>query len=101
MKKLIMSILIVPFLLLTVVGFFLFSLLDKGGGSLPPLTTGIGTANVPPEVSKWEPVVRKYAQEFGVEPYVPLMLALIQQESGGMLVDVMQSAGATRFSISV
>ncbi|HDT6579460.1 TPA: lysozyme family protein [Bacillus cereus] len=92
MKKLIMSILIVPFLLLTVVGFFLFSLLDKGGGSLPPLTPGIGTANVPPEVSKWEPVVRKYAQEFGVEPYVPLMLALIQQESGGMLVDVMQAA---------
>nr|WP_144519562.1 bifunctional lytic transglycosylase/C40 family peptidase [Bacillus thuringiensis] len=92
MKKLILSILIVPFLLLTVVGFFLFSLLDKGGGSLPPLAPGIGTANVPPEVSKWEPVVRKYAQEFGVEPYVPLMLALIQQESGGMLVDVMQSA---------
>jgi hypothetical protein len=50
---------------------------------------------------KWEPLVRKYAQEFGVEPYVPLMLALIMQESNGRSLDVMQSAGATRFSISV
>ncbi|QWH75354.1 glycoside hydrolase (plasmid) [Bacillus mycoides] len=92
MKKIIQSVLIVPFLLLMVVGFFLFSLLDQGEGNPSPLTPGIGTATVPPEVLKWEPLVRKYAQEFGVEPYVPLMLSLILQESGGRLLDVMQSA---------
>ncbi|MEH7217031.1 lysozyme family protein, partial [Bacillus toyonensis] len=80
------------------VGFYFFSVLDKGGENLSPFTPGIGTANVPPEVMKWEPLVRKYAQEFGVEPYVPLMLALIMQESNGRSLDVMQSAGATRFS---
>lgn len=53
---------------------------------------GIGTANVSPDVLKWEPMVRKHAQEFGVEQYVPLALALIEQESGGRLIDVMQSA---------
>ncbi|WP_412678203.1 lysozyme family protein [Bacillus tropicus] len=53
---------------------------------------GIGTATVSPEVLKWEPLVRKHAQSFGMEPFVPLALALIQQESGGTLIDVMQSA---------
>ncbi|MGE6619818.1 lysozyme family protein [Bacillus mycoides] len=74
---------------------------NKKQGDITYPQGGIGTANVPPEVLKWEPLVRKYAQEFGVEPYVPLMLSLIMQESGGRLLDVMQSAGATRFSISV
>lgn len=73
-----------------VVGFFFFSLLDKGGENLPPIT--MGTATVDPDVLKWEPIVRKYAREFNVEGYVFLMLALIQQESGGRLLDVMQSA---------
>ncbi|MEB8730048.1 lysozyme family protein, partial [Bacillus cereus] len=63
-----------------------------GGGSKPQTPMGTGTTTVPPEVLKWEPTVRKYAQEFGVEPYVPLMLSLIMQESGGRLLDVMQSA---------
>ncbi|MGR5992250.1 hypothetical protein ACT7C6_30050 [Bacillus paranthracis] len=51
-----------------------------GGGSKPQTPMGTGTTTVPPEVLKWEPTVRKYAQEFGVEPYVPLMLSLIMQE---------------------
>jgi hypothetical protein len=74
---------------------------NEGGKNANPIGPGVGTATVPAEVLKWEPLVRKYAQEFGVEPYVPLMLSLIMQESGGRLLDVMQSAGATRFSISV
>ncbi|MEK4419002.1 bifunctional lytic transglycosylase/C40 family peptidase [Bacillus paranthracis] len=65
---------------------------EEGGQNANPIGPGVGTATVPAEVLKWEPLVRKYAQEFGVEPYVPLMLSLIMQESGGRLLDVMQSA---------
>lgn len=65
---------------------------NEGGKNTNPIGPGVGTATVPAEVLKWEPLVRKYAQEFGVEPYVPLMLSLIMQESGGNLLDVMQSA---------
>ncbi|EEM44386.1 bifunctional lytic transglycosylase/C40 family peptidase [Bacillus cereus] len=65
---------------------------NEGGKNANPIGPGVGTATVPAEVLKWEPLVRKYAQEFGVEPYVPLMLSLIMQESGGRLLDVMQSA---------
>ncbi|HHL0974092.1 TPA: lysozyme family protein [Bacillus cereus] len=65
---------------------------NEGGKNANPIGPGVGTAAVPAEVLKWEPLVRKYAQEFGVEPYVPLMLSLIMQESGGRLLDVMQSA---------
>lgn len=65
---------------------------EEGGQNANPIGPGVGTATVPAEVLKWEPLVRKYAQEFGVEPYVPLMLSLIMQESGGNLLDVMQSA---------
>ncbi|WP_423743090.1 lysozyme family protein, partial [Bacillus cereus] len=53
---------------------------------------GVGSATVSPEVMKWEPLVRKHAQTFGMEAYIPLALALIQQESNGTLRDVMQAA---------
>ncbi|QWH76038.1 glycoside hydrolase (plasmid) [Bacillus mycoides] len=81
-----------PILIGILVLFSLFICLMWGGGSKPQTPMGTGTTTVPPEVLKWEPTVRKYAQEFGVEPYVPLMLSLIMQESGGRLLDVMQSA---------
>ncbi|MEC5240629.1 bifunctional lytic transglycosylase/C40 family peptidase [Bacillus mycoides] len=51
-----------------------------------------GKANVAPEVRKWEPVVRQYAQEFGVADYVELMLAQMDAESGGRGLDPMQSS---------
>jgi hypothetical protein len=51
-----------------------------------------GTAKVSPAVMKWEPLVRQYAEKYGVESYVPLLLALIQQESSGLHLDVMQSS---------
>ncbi|CAI8816003.1 hypothetical protein EMIT019CA3_220024 [Bacillus pseudomycoides] len=92
MKKIVITFLAIPLLLLMVVGFFFFSLLEKEGASGSQILTGTGTANVPADVLKWEPMVRKYAQEFGVEGYVPLMLALIMQESGGRGLDPMQSA---------
>ncbi|MGF9816338.1 lysozyme family protein [Bacillus toyonensis] len=78
------------------IGFILFIIWGQGIGKKEEggHNTGgaIGTTTVPADVLKWEPLVRKYAQEFGVEPYVPLMLSLIMQESGGQLLDVMQSA---------
>ncbi|MEH7455565.1 lysozyme family protein, partial [Gottfriedia acidiceleris] len=51
-----------------------------------------GTAKVSPEVLRYEPIVTQYAEENGIVQYVPIMLALIQQESGGLLPDVMQSS---------
>lgn len=65
---------------------------DENKGNSLEIGQGIGTTTVPADVMKWEPLVRKYAQEFGVEPYVPLMLSLIMQESSGQSLDVMQSA---------
>ncbi|MFB6649385.1 bifunctional lytic transglycosylase/C40 family peptidase [Bacillus toyonensis] len=57
------------------------------GGPLAP-----GTASVSPEVMRWEPLVRKYAAQNGIEAMTPLILALIQQESSGIQLDVMQSS---------
>src|SRR5213080_2592055 len=51
-----------------------------------------GTASVSPQVSRWEPLVRKYATENGIEQHTGIILALIQQESGGTELDVMQSS---------
>ncbi|MCA0174614.1 bifunctional lytic transglycosylase/C40 family peptidase [Bacillus sp. RAR_GA_16] len=51
-----------------------------------------GTAQVSAEVLRYEPLVAKYAAEYEVEDYIGLILALIQQESGGRHLDVMQSS---------
>ncbi|PFT98687.1 glycoside hydrolase [Bacillus thuringiensis] len=69
-----------------------FTCMMWGGGERPQTPMGVGSATVSPEVMKWEPLVRKHAQTFGMEAYIPLALALIQQESNGTLRDVMQAA---------
>ena len=51
-----------------------------------------GTAQVSAEVLRYEPFIRKYAEEYGVGEYVGLIMALIQQESGGRHLEVMQSS---------
>ncbi|PEL13864.1 bifunctional lytic transglycosylase/C40 family peptidase [Bacillus sp. AFS017336] len=51
-----------------------------------------GTAVVSAEVLRYEPLIRKYAEEYGIGEYVELIKALIQQESGGKQLDVMQSS---------
>lgn len=51
-----------------------------------------GTAKVSQEVMRYEPIIRQYAKEAGIEEYVPILLALTQQESSGILPDVMQSS---------
>lgn len=53
---------------------------------------GTASAKVSQAVMKWKATLEKYARQFGVEEYVPLMLALIQQESSGKGPDVMQSS---------
>ncbi|MDF9626452.1 bifunctional lytic transglycosylase/C40 family peptidase [Bacillus cereus] len=65
---------------------------NKKQGDITYPQGGIGTANVSAEVLKWEPTIRKYAQQFGVEAFVPLMLSQMMQESGGRGLDPMQSS---------
>ncbi|MGZ0880123.1 bifunctional lytic transglycosylase/C40 family peptidase [Priestia megaterium] len=59
----------------------------EGGG------IGVGTANVSPQVMKYQPLLEKYAQKHGLDAsYVPIMMALMMQESGGQGNDPMQSS---------
>ena len=45
-----------------------------------------------PEVLKHQPMVEKYARQYGIEGYVDYLLAIMQVESGGRATDVMQSS---------
>ncbi|PFI59455.1 hypothetical protein COI68_27110 [Priestia megaterium] len=59
----------------------------EGGG------IGAGTTNVSPEVMRYQPLLEKYAQKHGLDAsYVPIMMALMMQESGGRGNDPMQSS---------
>src|SRR5690625_4971941 len=51
----------------------------------------IGGISVSADVLRHQPMVEKYAQEYGISEYVPTLLAIIEVESGGKLLDVMQS----------
>ncbi|WP_221567135.1 bifunctional lytic transglycosylase/C40 family peptidase [Alkalihalobacillus sp. TS-13] len=51
-----------------------------------------GTAQVSAKVMRYEALVRKYAKEYGISDYVGLIMALIQQETGGRQLDVMQAS---------
>ncbi|MFU0789119.1 MAG: bifunctional lysozyme/C40 family peptidase [Virgibacillus proomii] len=51
-----------------------------------------GGISVSADVLKHQPMVEKYAQDYGVSEYVPTLLAIIEVESGGKLPDVMQSS---------
>ncbi len=44
------------------------------------------------EVQAYEPVIRKYAKQYGIAEYVELIKAVIMQESGGKGKDPMQSS---------
>lgn len=62
---------------------------DDGGGGSSSWVTGM---NLSAEVLKHQPMVEKYAREYGISEYVPYLLAIIQVESGGKGNDVMQSS---------
>src|SRR5699024_7388923 len=52
-----------------------------------------GDVSVSEDVLKHQPMVEKYANEYGISEYVSTLLAIIQVESGGGTVpDVMQSS---------
>ena len=44
------------------------------------------------DVLAHQPMVEKYASEYGISDYVPILLAIIAVESGGTAEDVMQSS---------
>ena len=62
---------------------------DEGGRSNSGLYIGV---NLSPEVLAHQPMVEKYARQNGISDYVYVLLAIIQVESEGKLVDVMQSS---------
>lgn len=94
-KKFLLKLLVanLPVILLFIILFgFIAALLDEDGSSNGGSTGNAVVQNVSADVLKWRPTIEKYANQFQVSQYVPLMLALIQQESSGQLVDVMQSS---------
>ena len=62
---------------------------DDGGGGSSSSVTGM---NLSAEVLAHQPTVEKYAKEYGISEYVSYLLAIMQVESGGTAVDVMQSS---------
>ena len=64
-------------------------------GGLLCMTGGSHSSAVLPvsgEVEAYEPVIRRYAQEYGIPEYVELIKAVMMQESGGQGSDPMQSS---------
>ncbi|MDU4912912.1 lysozyme family protein, partial [Clostridium baratii] len=61
---------------------------DYNGG----MNQNIIGMNLSPEVLKFKPMVERYAQKYDVQEYINYLLAIMQVESGGTLVDIMQSS---------
>lgn len=61
------------------------SLFGGGGGSNP-------YTPVSAEVEAYEPLIQKYAKQYGIPEYVELIKAVMMQESGGRGLDPMQAA---------
>jgi hypothetical protein len=52
-----------------------------------------GTEGISPEVMAWEPVIKAELQKYGLDTLTPILLAIIQQETGGVLSsDIMQAS---------
>lgn len=56
------------------------------------VSCGYAKANVSAECERYRPMVTEYAAKYGMQDYVELLLAVMMQESGGLLPDVMQAA---------
>ena len=65
-----------------------------GGGGGNGICTDFEMGTLSPHVQKYEPTVRKYAREYDIEQYTPVILAMMQQDSGGnpSEADSMQSS---------
>lgn len=73
---------------------FIFIIVILFGGFLC-ITGGDNSATVTPvsqEVQAYEPIIRQYAKQYGIEEYVELIKAIMMQESGGQGLDPMQSS---------
>lgn len=76
---------IVVLILLTVILF----------GTMLSMIGGSNSSTVVPvsaEVEAYEPVIRQYARQYGIEEYVELIKAVMMQESGGRGNDPMQAS---------
>ena len=58
-----------------------------GGGSGSNAYTPVSA-----EVEAYEPLIQKYAKQYGISEYVELIKAVMMQESGGRGLDPMQAA---------
>src|SRR5690625_1988041 len=76
--------------LLAFVAIFISNEEDLSNGG--DFISDIGGISVSADVLKHQPMVEKYAQEYGISEYVSTLLAIIQVESGGKVPDVMQSS---------
>lgn len=74
--------------IIVIIGCTLMALI--GGFAWSGLRGNFGKAAVNEDVLAYEPLIEKYAQEYGIERYVVVIEAMMQQESSGQGTDVMQ-----------
>ncbi len=77
--------------LLVFVALFISNDDDSSGGNYSDMEGG-GSVSVSADVLKHRSTVEKYAKEYSVSEYVSTLLAIMEVESGGKLIDVMQSS---------
>src|SRR5699024_3666552 len=77
--------------LLVFVALFISNEDDSSGGNDFDMDGG-GSVSVSADVLKHRSTVEKYAKKYGVSEYVSTLLAIMEVESGGRLIDVMQSS---------
>lgn len=75
-----------------VVMIFLIVILFGGALSMVGGGNSSAVSPVSAEVTAYEPVIRRYADEYGIPEYVELIKAVMMQESGGQGLDPMQSS---------
>lgn len=51
-----------------------------------------GSTGLAPEIERFRPIFEKYAQKYGMTAQLNVIMALSMQESGGRVLDVMQSS---------
>ena len=74
-------------LIIMIVVLFGVAVAMFGGGSDSNSYTPVSA-----EVEAYEPIIQKYAKEYGIPEYVELIKAVMMQESGGRGLDPMQAA---------
>ena len=76
------SVLVIVIVVLIGCGAAIFGSQDESTETLP----------LSAEVEAYEPVIRKYVKQYGIPDYVPLIQAVMMQESGGRGNDPMQAS---------